>query len=829
MRVAHRLGKHSLLLPGVLLAILFFGIPALAAETGTAAPAAPAISTDTPLSRQEAQQLLQILDDPQRREAFAHTLSLMARGLPVEGKTATPPASKTGATSAATAQPLSPTQADQDIGTGLVSLRHQMRGNLRNFAGLFSDLAQIGPWARHELSNPTSRQALFEAFTGAIGTVLVGLIIERLLFMALRKPLEHLRDRASLDESGPQHETENKNVASDAASTDDPQHKRVDDQRRQVAVLRFLARIPFVIGHFALKAIPVLGFLGIAYLATLLMPWSAKANSVTLTLACSYAIARGLYLVVETALAPRSPSIRLLPVSNLTAHTIVRWWNILVAAPAVIVCLSMLGQEFDMPENGTAAMIRGVVLVEHILIAAFIWRIRHIAARALQPGTSTDGKPFWVFVGAVGRLWWIPAMFLDLSLWIVWAAHLRGGYMWIVSTTGITVGILIASRVVAILAYGLQDRLFRISPQMAERIPDLQVRADRYYPIVRAILTGSLVFLTLLALTQAWGLPTVSFFLHNGLGSRLLGAVLTMIAAATIAVLIWESVNTLLNRQISHFQLVDQASRATRLRTVLPIIRTVLLALIVTIVTVTTLSQIGINVTPLLTGAGIMGAAIAFGSQSLVKDFITGFFMLVEDAIQVGDWVTTGGVSGTVENLSIRTVKVRDFNGDLHIIPFSSVSSIANTARGYNQLVIRQQVDLSEDPSRVNAIMSKAIADMRRDDLFGPMILSDYTNLGVDCSDSNGSTIIGVIRTAPMMKWKVQREFYRRIANPFAQAGIKFYTPTAYTTTPPDGPFHIVADGKTDVPLPEPSSSERMEPPLADEATLKAPTARNGT
>lgn len=819
------MGKRSLFLPGIFLAVLIFSVPALAAETGTASPAAPVVSKDTPLSRQEAQQLLQILNDPQQRESFAHTLSLMARGLPIAENAA--PTTATPTTSVPAVHPLSPTQADQDIGSGLVSLRHQMRNNLHNFAALFSDLAQIGPWARHELSNSTSRQAIFDAFTGAIGTVLVGLIIERLLFIALRKPLERLRDRASLNDHGAKRATDEKNVAGESAPADDPQHKRVDDQRRQVAVLRFLVRVPFVIGHFALKAIPVLGFLGIAYLATLVMPWSAQASSVTLTLAFSYAAARGLYLVVETALAPRSPSIRLLPVPDLTARIIVRWWNILVAAPAVIVCLSVLGQEFDMPENGTAAMIRGVVLVEHILIAAFIWRIRRIIAHALQPSADTEGKPFWVFIGAVARLWWIPAMFLDLSLWIVWAAHLRGGYIWIVSTTGITVGILIVSRVIAILAYGLQDRIFRISPQMAERIPDLQASADRYYPIVRAVLTGTLVFLTLIALTQAWGLPTVNFFLHNGLGSRLLGAVLTMIVAATIAVLIWESVNTLLNKQISHFQSADQASRATRLRTVLPIIRTVLLALIIIIVTVTTLSQIGINVTPLLTGAGIMGAAIAFGSQSLVKDFITGFFMLVEDAIQVGDWVTTGGVSGTVENLSIRTVKVRDINGDLHIIPFSSVSSIANTARGYNQLVIKQQVDLSEDPSRVNAIMSKAIADMRKDDLFGPMVLSDYMDLGVDRSDSNGSTIIGAIRTLPMMKWKVQREFYRRIANPFAQAGIKFYTPTAYTTTPPGGPFHIMADGDPSVPSPNASLPDAPSPSMSDATISEASIAKS--
>nr|WP_238379441.1 mechanosensitive ion channel domain-containing protein [Gluconobacter oxydans] len=309
-------------------------------------------------------------------------------------------------------------------------------------------------------------------------------------------------------------------------------------------------------------------------------------------------------------------------------------------------------------------------------------------------------------------------------------------------------------------------------------------------------------------MTEAWGLPTFGFFLHNAVGRHLMDAVLTMLVALTVAVTIWEIINAFLSQQLTRFEKSDQMSRATRLRTVLPIIRTVLLAIIIIIVAVTTLSQIGINVTPLLTGAGIMGAAIAFGSQSLVKDFITGFFMLVEDAIQVGDWVTTGGVSGTVENLSIRTVKVRDINGDLHIIPFSSVSSIANTARGYNQVIVRQQLDLSEDLPRVTAIMAKTLKEMRDDPVFGPMILSDYNDLGVDNSDSGGATLLGSFRTTPMMKWKVKREFYRRITNLLAAENVMFYTGTSYFTTPPGNAMCITAD----VTLPAPANDAPATP-----------------
>ncbi|MQR98183.1 mechanosensitive ion channel family protein [Gluconobacter aidae] len=756
----------------------------------------PARAADTaaPLNQQEAQQLLNVLNNPKERDAFTHTLSLMARGLQVETSA---PAASVAAPAAAPAKPMS--EVSPDIHTGLSSIRLQALGYLHNFLGLFSNLGIVGRWARHTLASADTRTTILHAFAGGFITMLCGVALERVVALSLRKPLRQLtqnaEDREHRATAKPDSSVPSEPIVDDSSQT------RAADQRRQVETLRFLARVPYALGHFALKAIPVLAFLAVAYLAVLVLPWSEKTDNVIMTLANCYAAARILYLFVETGFAPRSPTIRLLPATDATAFLLTRWWNVLVAAPAIVFCLSTLGGQFNLSPRGTNAMIRGVVLIEHILIAIFIWRIRHLVSRALQP-RNVPNTAMWTFLVAIARLWWVPAMFLDISLWIVWAAHLPGGYRWILDTTGITIGILVASRLVAVLAYGLQDRFFRINPVLTERFPDLQKRADRYYPFARKILTGVLLFLTLIAMTEAWGLPTFGFFMHNAVGRHLLDAALTMLIALSVAVTIWEIINALLSQQLNRFENSDQISRATRLRTVMPIIRTVLLAVIIIIVAVTTLSQIGINVTPLLTGAGIMGAAIAFGSQSLVKDFITGFFMLVEDAIQVGDWVTTSGVAGTVENLSIRTVKVRDFDGDLHIIPFSSVSSIANTARGYNQIVIRQQVDNSEDLPRVVGLMTNTIKEMQQDAVFGPLLLTGYNDLGVDTSDSNGAVLIGTVRTAPMMKWKVKREFYRRVANRFAEAGVKFYTPTSYSTTPPGNAMRIAAD----VTLPKPAN-----------------------
>ncbi|EGE48523.1 Putative mscS family protein YbiO [Acetobacter pomorum DM001] len=774
-----------------LFCLFALGLGFLFPVTHARADTAATVPQTTGLTQQDAQQLLNVLNDPQKREDFSKTLSLMAKGLPA----ATPKA----APAPAAAKPQADNAViDSDVHSELDTLQSSIHGYLNNFTSLFKDLSIVGPWFKNEIRNPASRQTLIDAFSRALLIIGLALVLERATSIAMRKPLNSVTQHAENREKRLEASAESAAAAdsSDAAAANDANttQTRENDQRRGTEVLRYLVRVPYNALHFLIKLLPVGVCLLVGYLGAEFLTTTAQAHTVSLTLINAYAIARGLYLVVETTLAPRSYAIRLIPASDETARLLTRWWNVLVAAPSIVICLSTLGSEFDLSPRGVDAMQRAVVLIQHLIIAAFIWRLRHIVARALQPSPNMRKNALWAFAGTLAHVWWVPVMFLDMALWFVWAAHLKGGYQWILRGTLLTFLCLVLSRVIALLAYGLQDKLFRISPTLEASYPGMQKRADFYYPFVRRIITIAIIFITAICLAQSWSIPSFRFFFSSALGERLIGAAICLLIGMTVAAVAWEVVNGLLEKQITRYTSSAQAARAARLRTVLPIIRTVLLAVIIIFVTVTTLSQIGINVTPLLTGAGILGVGLSFGSQSLVKDVITGFFMLAEDAIQVGDWVTTGGIAGIVEHLSIRTLRVRSVDGDLHIIPFSSVTSIANTARGFNQVIVHQTVDLTESSERVAKIMQDTVQEMRKEDAYKNIILSDYVDLGVDSSDGNGAVLVGSIKTAPMMKWKVQREFYRRIANRMAAQGVKFYTPTSYSTTPPGTPVHLAMD-----------------------------------
>ena len=172
-----------------------------------------------------------------------------------------------------------------------------------------------------------------------------------------------------------------------------------------------------------------------------------------------------------------------------------------------------------------------------------------------------------------------------------------------------------------------------------------------------------------------------------------------------LAALVWEAANTGVEMHLARLAKSAQLARAGRLRTLMPMLRTALMTTIVLIVALTVLSELGVNIAPLLAGAGVIGIAIGFGSQKLVQDLITGLFLLLENAMQVGDVVTLGGLTGTVEALSIRTIRLRALDGAVHLIPFSAVTTVTNLTRDYSYAVVDVSVGLNEEPDRVMAVL----------------------------------------------------------------------------------------------------------------------------
>jgi small conductance mechanosensitive channel len=189
------------------------------------------------------------------------------------------------------------------------------------------------------------------------------------------------------------------------------------------------------------------------------------------------------------------------------------------------------------------------------------------------------------------------------------------------------------------------------------------------------------------------------------------------------------------------------------------------------------LGEVGISIAPILAAAGVVGVAVGFGAQSLIKDYFTGFFLLIEDQIRHGEVVEVGGKKGKVEEVTLRHVKLRDFEGSVHFIPNSTITTVTNKSRDFSYAVIDLSVAYRENIDAVYVVMRKVGADMRSDPEFKDAIIEDLEIAGIENLADSAVIIRCRFKVLPLEQWDVKREFFYRIKNAFDAAAIEIPYP----------------------------------------------------
>lgn len=229
--------------------------------------------------------------------------------------------------------------------------------------------------------------------------------------------------------------------------------------------------------------------------------------------------------------------------------------------------------------------------------------------------------------------------------------------------------------------------------------------------------------------------------------------------------------------------------RAAQLRTLAPVLKGVISFIVGLIAVMMALSQFGVEIGPLIAGAGILGLAIGFGAQTLVKDFLTGVFLILEDTVSIGDVVTIGNFGGVVEDMSLRTIKLRDFDGTLHIFPYSEAMVIHNKTKSFSFAVFNLSISYRADIAQALQLMHAVGDELQKDEKFAPFILDDTEVVGVDNLADAAVVLKGRIKTAPGKQWMVQREYLKRIKLAFDANGVEIPSPSLRLITP-DAPPH---------------------------------------
>ena len=316
-------------------------------------------------------------------------------------------------------------------------------------------------------------------------------------------------------------------------------------------------------------------------------------------------------------------------------------------------------------------------------------------------------------------------------------------------------------------------RGFALNADLKQRYPGLEARANKYLPILQRLLTGVVWVIATLALLEAWGVNSFGW-LGSDVGRRVTGSVVSITLVFTIVWLAWEGLDFAIERYLEERGPDGQfVERSARMRTLLPLIRNAVRIMLASMALLIVLSELGLNIGPLLAGAGVVGLAIGFGSQTLVKDVITGFFILIEESMSVGDVVDLGGHGGVVESMTIRSVRVRDVSGSVHIIPFSSVTTVVNMTKEFAYAVFTVSMAYEEDLDRATGLLQEIGRSLQEDPVLGPSILAAIEVFGIDCFTDTAVKLQARMKTRPGRQWAVTREFNRRVKMAFEKAGIE--------------------------------------------------------
>jgi moderate conductance mechanosensitive channel len=230
---------------------------------------------------------------------------------------------------------------------------------------------------------------------------------------------------------------------------------------------------------------------------------------------------------------------------------------------------------------------------------------------------------------------------------------------------------------------------------------------------------------------------------------------------------------------------LDALERGKRARTLGSVVQNVTTALVVGVALLMVLRLLDLDITPVLTGAGIAGLAVGFGAQTLVRDIISGFFLILEDSIRVGDAASINGTDGIVEAINLRTVILRDAEGTVHVFPNGGINKLANRSKDFSYYLVDLSISYYDDTDRVAAAIREVGAELQADTTYGPSILEPIEVLGVDSFGEWSLKLKARIKTVPLKQWFVGRELRRRLVKAFAKKGFTIPFPVQSTATPP--------------------------------------------
>ena len=546
--------------------------------------------------------------------------------------------------------------------------------------------------------------------------------------------------------------------------------------------------------------------------AFLSFAWPGFLERVVVNLLIGVIAVRALATLSRYLLAPLSPALRLVPLDDRLAAK-VHGWNVFVAIIFVsslmisdtLAALARTSSGSPQAQSAALAVSVGLGAATALAVLAMIWSMTPRIVREVTVPTFSLGRlePVAIRLLPVAQS---LVLIVALLLWIAGAREL----MWTVLIAGLFAPVVTLARAMidhffdrAEEAAEAQDKAAAADvatpapdgvaavpspaadldggiPAIAPAVAFADPAAGRYAiyrPIVRRLVRFLLAVATLFALAAAWGTDIFALAETPTLAGRIAKVAINVVAVLLLADLIWVWARTAIDRRLAGYVAPppgEAPGPEARMATLLPLMRNILLVTILVIGGLTMLSSIGVNIAPLLAGAGIVGVAVGFGTQSLVRDIVSGIFFLVDDAFRVGEYVEIGDLRGTVESMSLRSMRVRHHRGAVHTIPFGELKSLTNYSRDWVIMKLEFRVPFETDLRLVKKLVKQVGAELQADPAYGHYILETLKSQGVRRMEEFNMVVGVKFMARPGAQWVIRRDAYHKLRDAFEKNGIHF-------------------------------------------------------
>jgi small-conductance mechanosensitive channel len=525
-------------------------------------------------------------------------------------------------------------------------------------------------------------------------------------------------------------------------------------------------RIKLHAARLSMGLLALVGYLIGSLGAFILFPWPAVFRDIALILLSAALMVRLGVLVGRIVIAPgaRLPHMRLLTLVTSLAWFWYYWLlgivAVLAAGWGTIEVIGTIGASPILADLFTAAWL-GVVSIALIVM---IW-LRHF---------RSDGPP-------VSRLVCVGFSASILLSWLLWVSGLRGAFWTAVVITLLPLTVSVAHDIIR--------RIIQSGDQQAVEDPAIV----GWSVVIMQTLRNGLIVVAALLIARAWNVNLSDLAAAETVTTRLIRAGIRIVIVLLVTDVIWKLASTLIDSQMAVASRSEQgghhdgpdARRRQRLNTLLPILRNVLFLAIGAVGFLMILDAVGIQIGPLLAGAGVVGIAVGFGAQTLVKDIISGVFYLFDDAFRIGEYIQAAKYKGTVEGFSLRSIRLRHHRGPVTIVPFGELGAVQNLSRDWVIDIITLTLNYDSDLEEVRKTIKRIGVELLEDAELGPNIIEPLKMQGIEQMADYGVQIRLKFMTKPGEQFGVRRKALAMLKKTFAEKGIQFATPTVHVSGGP--------------------------------------------